>query len=108
MTIVISPDNPHVGEYMSVRKTRKGVNDQIRDLLRQMNELNGIALAWERFGILHGVKRKDDKDTYRLYTAVKTRINETLDRIGYVVLSLQSSYAGLTRKMEELAREKGD
>ena len=110
MTIIISPDNPHYLKYAVLRRERKEISKRMYETLRLMSELQGVSLAWEKFGILHGVNRKGDRDDYRHYSAVKMRVNENLDRFGYIVLTLQRNYADLTQKMEELARseEKGD
>ena len=104
MTIIISPDNPHFSEYMILRKERKDISKRMYEILRLMSELQGVSLAWERFGVLHGVNRKGDRDTYRHHSAVKMRVNENLDRLGYIVLMLQQSYADLTQKMVALAQ----
>ena len=109
MTIIISPDNPHYREYAALREQRRDISKRMYETLRLMSELQGVSLAWEKFGILHGVNRKGDRDDYRHYSAVKMRINENLDRFGYIVLTLQRNYADLTQKMEALVRseEKG-
>lgn len=109
MTIIISPDNPHYLKYAVLRRERKEISKRMYETLRLMSELQGVFLAWEKFGVLHGVNRKIDRDDYRHYSAVKMRINENLDRFGYIVLTLQRNYADLTQKMEALVRseEKG-
>ena len=110
MTIIISPDNPHYLKYAVLRRERKVISKRMYEILRLMGELQGVSLAWEKFGVLHGVNRKGDRDTYRHYSEVKMRVNENLDRLGYIVLVLQRNYADMTQKMEALARseEKGD